>query len=122
MFHEDATNGILEHDYDATGTCQSSFSASRPTVQFTALSTQVGHFVEGFDVQGQDIQINDGAPGFIVVDGRTQTLLPFAAVDCTSCASDSAWWELHSILWDPDAQQATFAIIYLVARVRTTSW
>jgi hypothetical protein len=39
-------------------------------------------------------------------------LIPFESVDCSACGG-AGWWELHSLLYDPDRQRACFGIFYM---------
>jgi hypothetical protein len=70
--------------------------------------------VDGYDIDGPSLHLNRGGPGSIVIDGHQLVLLPFADVDCSQDCGFPGWYELHTLLWDPARQQATFAILYLI--------
>lgn len=112
IWHE-TTDGRGMFGESASGTCALSQTASRSSVSLPAVSMPPPPVVRGFTLHGAQLALEDGLPGWIYLEGRKLTLYPFASVNCTDCDTSSGWWELHSIIWDAEARQATLGVLYL---------
>lgn len=73
--------------------------------------------VHGFTMQGSAPPLSyDGkVPGSTQINGELFSLYPFHRVDCSGCANSnwSNWQELHTLFWDPVANQSCLGIYYL---------
>jgi len=116
VWHEDYD---LPMDYEtATGSCTHALEEIEvpdPGLVPLGARPSPAQLVPGFTIAGTDVSYAAG-PGTIRIDGRIHDLYPFEAVDCTSeCTADPAdgWWELHSLLVDPDGRPC-FGVLYLM--------
>jgi|SRR5262249_5342870 len=107
----ETTNGVPNTDERATGTCTSIARSGAPQVKFPAVNMSFPRLVQGFRVDGANLQYDGTKPG-VLRDGVAWQLFPFTTVHCTTCGFGDVY-ELHSILFDSMTSQACFAILYL---------
>lgn len=96
----------------ARGTCDELRRTSATPVRFPGAELPWPRVHTGFEVKGKSLQLHAGAPGAVLYGGSVQAVIPFAVIDCTQCAPNGGWYELHSILWSPSGA-ATLGIFYL---------
>jgi hypothetical protein len=97
----------------ATGQCidRGAYGLVTPFVSdFPALDIRVPHLSCGFSVSTTErsgpgtLQLPAGRPGLIAdASGQVRTALPFELLDCRSGCGDGQWFEMHVLLWDPNA-------------------
>jgi hypothetical protein len=106
-------------DYEAAfGECWAERAPIVTDVELEALSAlpEPESIDSGLVVDGPDAVLDD-AGGFVVLGGREYGAHPFGLVDCTSeCSADPAdgWWEIHTVLRDPDDGEPCFGTLYLM--------
>jgi hypothetical protein len=113
MYHVfwESADGVHHGDSGASGTCSlattSAASTALPpiTIDYPALDR---HVVE----DGAMIQFDGVNPGTVMYRGTTQTLLPFAHVDCSGCGM-GGWQEQHVLVWNEQTSELGVGIIYL---------
>jgi len=120
VFYE-AADGVHHGDDDATGSCSLDAAAPASTA-LPAVAFDFPALDPGFQIDGALLQYDGVNPGAITMVGVTATLLPFARVDCSSCAApgESGWQELHAIVWTADTAELGVAIFYLVTPGQVT--
>lgn len=96
----------------ASGTCNVTESASRPSFSFSERDIGISRLVSGYTITGSDISLISGQVGALVYNGVNFAFYPFEDVDCSNC-SEGPWWELHSIAHDDIGQTTCFTILYL---------
>jgi hypothetical protein len=76
---------------------------------FPALDIRLPHLSCGFSVTSPEqsgpgtLQLGDG-PGLIAdAIGQVRTALPFELLDCRTGCGEGQWFEMHVLLWDPNA-------------------
>jgi len=97
----------------ASGSCTDVFKASTPRLRAPAVSMSWPSADRGFSVSGTAIDLPARAPGTVQYDGVKQVAFHFATVDCSFCGG-GGWYELHSLLWNPQTSAVTFGIFYLM--------
>jgi hypothetical protein len=108
----ETTNGAPDTDETATGTCVTSATTVSAKVQFPAVNMPFPSLASGFTIDGANIHYDGTTPGTFVDATTTRKFFPFTTVFCTTCGVPDTY-ELHSILWDPNAQQACYGIFYI---------
>jgi hypothetical protein len=108
----ETTNGAPDTDEHATGTCVTSTASVSAKVQFPAVNMPFPSLASGFTIDGANIHYDGKTPGTYVDATTTRKFFPFTTVHCTTCGVPDTY-ELHSILWDPNAQQACYGIFYI---------
>jgi len=96
----------------ATGLCSHDATPMTASVALPAVDMPLPVAAGGFAIDGVDLSLDDAGPGRLVLGGAEMVLLPFETVDCRSCGG-AGWWEIHALLWRPDAGRACYAILYL---------
>jgi hypothetical protein len=117
IWHEDYARAM---DYEeAAGSCSHVLRTTvvaDPGLRELAARPGAGELVTGFTIDGAEVGYASTGPGTIRMAGRIHDLYPFEVVDCTTeCTEDpvDGWWELHSIMVDPEAR-ACFGVLYLM--------
>ena len=110
----EGSDGSLFDDVDASGTCALDAATVPATVDLAPLELDFPAIDHGFQIDGPDVTFDAVNPGVLTVDGVTRTLLPFAAVDCSGCASGNThgWQELHALLWNAPTSELGIGIFY----------
>lgn len=108
----ESTDGIPLQTVHATGTCEHQSLGLRVPVELPGTEFQVIYEGDEVAIDGPDISIHAGELGSIVLGGVPFVVAPFETVDCSACDSPG-WYEVHIVLWDPAAQRAGFAVVYL---------
>ncbi len=113
----EGTDGSLFDDVDATGSCALDPAAVTATAELAPLELDFPLIDHGFQIAGPEVTFDAVNPGEITVAGVTRTLLPFAAVDCSSCSSGDThgWQELHALLWNSSSRDLGIGIFYFFA-------
>jgi hypothetical protein len=100
-------------DYElANGSCVDGAGPVTANVSFPAVSMPIPPLLDGFTLEGAMLHLDGATPGSVDLDGPN-TLLAFEHVDCTVDCGAPGWREIHSILWQPEAEKASFGIFYL---------
>lgn len=100
-------------DYEAaSGSCVETAPVTA-RASLPALDMEIPALVDGFALDGPDLHLDGAAPGTVRLGPSEFTLLAWQSVDCTVDCGDPGWWEVHSLLWDPDGARACFGIFYL---------
>jgi hypothetical protein len=116
----ESTDGLAStKSQSASGTCTVVAQPTTETPAWPAFSFPAPSVVSGFTITGTDLAFDGKGPGTIALNGTSWALHPFHAIDCTACASPG-WWELHSILWNPDGAGACLGILYLQKNAPTS--
>ncbi|HWB77810.1 MAG TPA: hypothetical protein VG755_22740 [Nannocystaceae bacterium] len=108
----ESTDGIPLQTVLATGTCEQQLVGLNVPVDLPGTEFQVIYQGDDVAIDGPDISVHAAELGSIVLAGVPFVVAPFETVDCSSCDSPG-WYEVHVVLWDPAAQRAGFAIVYL---------
>lgn len=108
-----SSHGVTLVDERASGTCTHRTSSSTPRADIPALRTVEPPPAQGFRIDGPEIYFDGTGPGTIVHGGHTMRLLPYLTVDCTQVCGSSGWWELHSLVHDPEGPELYHGILYL---------
>lgn len=108
----ESTDGIPLQTVLATGTCEYQSLGLRVPVELPGTEFQVIYEGDELAIDGPDISVHAGELGSIVLGGVPFVVAPFETVDCSACDSPG-WYEVHVVLWDPEAQRAGFAVVYL---------
>ncbi|MBL4686344.1 MAG: hypothetical protein JKY37_17245 [Nannocystaceae bacterium] len=104
-------NGTIVHD-PASGMCVSEYTPTTSEVTVPALDLSIPRLVEGFTIDGLKLHLDTDGRGSAVVDEVELELYVFGLVDCRDCPGSPAW-ELHSLLYDREADRMCFTIFYL---------
>ena len=111
VYYEDTTTPQL-FQLTPHGECVATNGTALEQVSFPPVTLVPPKPVPGIAIDGPDLSYNGTSPGRALWDGRSLDLYPFLLVNCTTCAQPG-WWELHSLLWDPNDAEATVIIFYL---------
>ena len=120
IFIEDSLFGYTRHA-DATGICAEVRRSSPSEVHFPAFDIAWPQVSGLFQVTGDSLQLPRGAPGVVRYGGALQTVVTFAMVNCSMCAT-AGWYELHSLLWNPISATVSAGIFYLFADRVVLEW
>jgi len=108
------TDGTPTVHETASGACEDHTNQPRTLgVALPAVDMVVAPLRGDFHVEGEHVLLDGPRPGTVRLGGRPMTVLPYNLVDCSTACGSPGWQEIHSILWDAQAQVACFAIFYL---------
>jgi hypothetical protein len=98
-----------------TGTCTEIATTWNMPVEAPAHTLRNIPMTCGFSVATADgsISLGSSRPGVASIQTVPATALVFSTTDCRTDCGSSAWFELHSILWDPTRENVAFAVWYL---------
>jgi len=111
--YAETTAGQLLFVEEASGTCEVSAEPTQTSIALPALEIGIPDLVEGFTVDGEQVEVDSAGRGFLSVDGEPLELFVFGTVDCTEDCGDPGWWELHTLVYDRASLRMCFAILYL---------
>lgn len=108
-----STTAVPGGELPASGTCTVAETPTSVAVSLPAVTLpSAPPLVSGFTITGQDLSFDGTNPGKANVNGESWTMYPFNTVDCRDCATPG-WYELHSLFYDPNNQNACLGILYL---------
>ena len=114
IYSEDFEHEMVEES--ASGSCKlnSNQETSIP-VSFPPLTTEPKPSRHSTDIIVTGSQLNiRNSTGDVEIKGVKYDVIVFSTVNCASCpGSTGGWYELHSFLYNSQAQKACFAIFYL---------
>jgi hypothetical protein len=106
----DQPTNVIE---EMTGTCAAAMQGVTTAVELPALNLQLPPVVTGFSIQGSQLLFDGQHAGLMQVEDATWGFSPFASVDCSSGCGTPGWYELHSLIYNPDGSEVCFGIYYL---------
>jgi hypothetical protein len=109
----ESTDGIPLQTVLATGTCEQHLSGLNVPVDLPGTEFNVIYEGDEVAIDGPDISVHAGELGSLTLAGVPFVVAPFETVDCSANCGSPGWYEVHVVLWDPAAQRAGFAVIYL---------
>lgn len=95
----------------ASGNCDGSVGFSEQTVEVPNVDLDI-ELASGFTIEGPGVTLDRDGVGVLSTADQTLEIYLFEVFDCTYCNSPG-WWELHVVLYDPEAKDASFGIFYL---------
>ena len=118
-FYAERTDQIAPYSEGVEGTCDEAAEIWNMPVALPANTLRNVVLTCGFTVStpasDPPLRLEGSKPGVAAIDseGPPATVLVFSAVDCRQDCGTPGWFELHSLVWQPQTAQVGFAIWYL---------
>lgn len=109
----ESTDGIPLQTLFAEGTCDVQLSGVEVPMDLPGTEFSVLYSGDPFTIEGPEISVAAGELGEVIIDAVPHVVAPFETVDCSTACGMPGWYEVHALLWDPEALRASFEIIYL---------
>jgi hypothetical protein len=116
----EGTDGVVLGDEPATGSCSRDSVSAPGVARLPPLDFAFPKLDAAFQIHGDDLDYDGVNPGTIHFQRDTETLLPFAHVDCSHCGG-SGWQEMHALWWKQQSGQLGVGIFYFFPSAKDVS-
>ncbi len=114
VFYESNDGFDSATELPATGTCADVVANTTESITLPAVTIPPPEVVPSFTITSNALAFDGKNAGTAQLQNESWDLYPFNVIDCSTCATPG-WFELHSLFYRPQDQNACLGILYLEA-------